>query len=104
MALVALRGLFDTSGREELVQTISDLLSEDISHYAFDLSEVKTINSQYLRFFIKIVAWVRGKSGRIVFFELSQRFKTAFEVIGLGSEYISIVDANNLEKVWVLLI
>lgn len=104
VALVALRGLFDTPGRTELTQTIRDLLSEHISHYAFDLSEVKTIDSQYLRFFIKIVTWVREKSGRIVFFEPSQRFKTAFEVIGLGSEYISIVDVNNLEKVWELLI
>jgi anti-anti-sigma regulatory factor len=103
VALVALRGLFDTPGRAELAQTIRDLLSEHISYYAFDLSEVKTIDSQYLRFFIKIVTWVRGKSGRIVFFEPSQRFKTAFEVIGLGSEYISIADANNLEKVWELL-
>ncbi len=104
VALVALRGLFDTPGREKLAQTIKDLLSEHIFHYALDLSEVKTIDSQYLRFFIKIVAWVREKSGRIVFFEPSERFRTAFEIIGLGSEYISIVDANNLEKVWELLI
>jgi anti-anti-sigma factor len=95
IAVIEIKGIGDSFNRQELEETIEELLAERFYRFIFDLSGVAITGSTSLGFFIKLVAQTKEKDGGVVVLQPSQEIKTAFEVVGLG-EYIHL--ANDLES------
>jgi anti-anti-sigma factor len=97
IAIISLKGIIDSLNKtKELEETIEKLLAEGVCQFIFDLSGLETTDSTFLGFFIKLVVATKEKDGGgVVILQPSERFKTAFELVGL-KEHIPI--ANDLKS------
>ena len=95
MAVISLKGILDSAAEAQLNKIIAESLSEDCSHFIFDLSGLRTSSSPCVGFFIKALAQVRRQYGQVVLVQPSGLITTAFEAVLLDEH---IPHASDLES------